>query len=135
MTRSRGFTLIELVVATATLAAVGGTFLTVASTLHREERLAAACAGDVQDLTRAVRALEDAVRAARRPEDVDARLVGTDLHLGEVRLARNVASFSLTWAGRLATIRLALGPRSDAPHRREAALELVVLRRPPEGVR
>jgi prepilin-type N-terminal cleavage/methylation domain-containing protein len=132
---ARGFTLIELVVVTATMAAVGGTFLTVASTIHRDERHAAACAGDVQDLTRAVAVLEAAVREARGPEDVPARLAGTDLYLGARRLARNVASFEVSWGPRLATVRVALGPRSDAPGRRRAALESVVLRRPREAGR
>jgi hypothetical protein len=133
--RARGFTLIELVVVTATMVSVGGTFLTVASTLHREERLSAACAEDVREVTLAARALEDAVHRARRPEDVDAELVGRELRVDGRRVARNVAAFSIAWRDRRASIRLVLAPRSDAPHRREAALELVVFRRPHEGSR
>ena len=135
MRRLRGFTLIELMVVTATMVSVGGTFLTVAATLHREERLSAACAEDVREVTRALQAIEDAVRAARRPEDVDAELVGKELRVGGRPVARNVASFQVAWRDRRATVRLVLGARSDAPHRREAVLETVVYRRPHEGSR
>jgi prepilin-type N-terminal cleavage/methylation domain-containing protein len=133
MKAGRGFTLIELLVVIVVMTTVTGSVLTVASTVHREERLSAAYAQDVHGLRRAVQALERDLRTAPGPKAFSWALRDGDLCRDGALLARNVARFDVEWEAERATVHLALGPRSDAPHRREAVLRLVVKRRGGEG--
>jgi type II secretory pathway component PulJ len=134
--RTAGWTLLELMVVVVVGAGLGGTVLGASSMVHREERLAAACATDLTGLRRAVRVLENDLRQGRDPAALGWRLTAEGaLQRGDRVLARNVAHFELERDGSLTTVYLALGPRSDAPHRREAALELRVRARASEGDR
>jgi len=136
VTRARGFTLVELMVAVSVLGVVLATMGGVAATLHREERTSNAYVEDLAGLRRAVRAVEADLRLAATTDDLDVRLEGGVLYRGGSVLARNVALFEVAEAGDgLARVRIGLGRRSDAPHRRDAVLDLRVRLRGKGGAR
>ncbi len=129
MRRERGWTLIELMVVVTLITATGGTVLGVASHVRGEERHSAACANDLQDLRQAVRVLERDLRESSVPPALDWHLEDGALRRGARTYARNVARFDVSWKGDVASVHVALGPRTDAPSRRTATLDLRVRRR------
>lgn len=136
MRRARGFTILELMIVVSMLTVVGATFLGAATTIHREERHSAAYAQDLAGLRRAVQLVEHDLRDAGTTQDVDYRLEDGVLRRGDTPIARNIALFDVSAASDgLARVRIGLAPRSDAPNRREATLDLVVRMRGKGGAR
>lgn len=126
-----GWNLIELMVVVTLITAVGGTVLGVASVVRGEERHSAACANDLRSLRNAVRVLEQDLRSNQAPPELPWRLEAGTLRRGEKVYARNIARFDVSWDEDLASVHIALGPRTDASSRREATLDLRVRRRVP----
>ena len=136
MRRSRGFTLIELMIAVCMLTVVFATMGSVGATIHREERHCAAYAQDLANLRRAVRLVERELRAAASTGDLDVRLDDGVLYQGGTVIARHIGVFEVeAQDDALARVRIGLAPRSDAPSRRDATLDLVVRMRGPGGAR
>jgi len=124
--RERGFTFYELMVVTVVMGMLAASTAGLAAALHRSERTAAAYVDDVTGLRRAVRALEDDLRAASSVAGLPYELAdGTLRRDGEV-LARNIAVFEVAQEGRLARVRLGLGPRRGGASARRAVVELAV---------
>ena len=127
MRGARGFTLLELMVVVCMLTVVFATMGGVAATIHREERHAAAYAQDLANLRRAVQLVERELRAADSTGDLDVRLEDGVLYQGATVIARHIGVFEVEpESDSLARVRIGLAPRSDAPNRRDATLDLVV---------
>jgi len=122
MTR-RGFTLMEVMIATALVAIVTGSLSLMAWSFHKIETTSRAYHDDLAGLRRAVQAVERDLRA-----DSGARyeLDGTTLRRDGAVVARRIAVFEVEHDGPLATIRLELAPRSTAPSPRRARIEAEV---------
>lgn len=136
MRRSGGFTLLELMVVVCMMTVVLATMGGVGATIHREERHCAAYAQDLANLRRAVRLVERELRAADSAGDLDVRLDDGVLYQGGTVIARHIGVFEIEPAGdALARVRIGLAPRSDAPNRRDATLDLIVRMRGPAGAR
>ena len=134
----RGFTLLELMVAVSMLTIVGATFLGVARTVHREDRHSAAYAQDLAGLRRAVQLVERDLREAQSLEDLDMRLDDGVLYRGEKAIAHRIGTFDVDVKreqSQLAHVRIGLAPRSDAPNRRDATLDLFVRMRGSGGAK
>ena len=136
----RGFTILELMIAVSMLTIVSATFLGVASTVHREDRHSAAYAQDLAGLRRAVQLVERELREVQSLEDLDIRLDGDVLYRGETAIAHRIGTFDVDVdvkreQSRLAHVRIGLAPRSDAPNRRDATLDLFVRMRGSGGAK
>ena len=117
MSRSRGFTLLELMVAMGMLAFAAASIAGVIHQFRSEEKLARAYADDLDGLRKALRAIESDLLTATKVEgtaiddvvyalDGEARL----LRDGEV-VAESVGSFSIRQRMDFVTVRIAPAPR------------------------
>jgi len=118
MRNERGFTLIELMVATVAIGAMVMVAASLIGTTRRTEQFSKEYTGDLAGLRRAVRVIESDLRAAEDVEDLEVRLDGDRLVRGDRVLAENIADFAVTREGALAHVRIRLGSRSSASSRR-----------------
>lgn len=130
MKRAHGFTLIELLVVISVMGCVGTILVGAVAHVRAEERLSAACADDLTGLRRAARLLREDLSEVEHPTDLAWRLDRGILERQGVAVARNVSLFEVIWEEDLLTAQLALGKRSDSPHRRDVAVDVCVARRP-----
>lgn len=128
MTGERGFTLMEVLIATAAFGATIFVATGLVTTIRSTESFSRAYGGDLRGLRRAVRAIETDLRTAADPGEIDVRLEGDRLVRGGRVLARNVAAFEVTRDGPLARVRIALGSRCEGPRKRGEILFAVRLR-------
>ena len=122
----RGFTLIELMVATALLAGVTAVIGALAFSIHHSERQTGAYVRDITELRRAVRAVERDLRAG---EGAAYRLEGHVLFRGDDVVARRIGLFEMRADGAWTESRIGLVPRRDVPTAERAAVTVRVRRR------
>ncbi len=118
MRHERGFTLIELMIATVVIGAMVMVATGLVLSIGDTERFSKDYTGDLAGLRRAVRIIESDLRVAAAIEDLDVRLEGDRLVRGDRVLARNIVDYSVTRQGDLARVRIRLGSRTSSERRR-----------------
>lgn len=122
MRRQAGFTLLELMIYIAVFAVFSTAIAGVAHSIHKSDRFSAAYVRDVGGLRRALRLVENDLRHAKSPDELDYELEDGVLSRDGKAIARNIALFDLEADGRLVTVTIALGQRADVPPARRPAI-------------
>jgi hypothetical protein len=117
MRRQAGFSLYELMIVTALLVTVTGTIAGITHAVHRADRVSAAYVEDLAGLRRAVATVERDLRVARSLSDLHYVLDLDMLKRGDDVVARRIGTFELKEEDGIATARIGLLPRAEAPTR------------------
>lgn len=107
----RGYTLVELLIASAMIGVVVSVAGGVGASLHGADKHTDAYVADLDGLRRAVRTIERDIHAGRGLADY--RLEDGVLLRGGRVLARNIATFERERDGELVTVRLGPGLRRE----------------------
>ena len=118
MTRARGFTLLEVMIAMSMLAFAAASIAGVLHQFRSEEKVAKSYVEDLEDLRSALRAVENDLLSAKKVEgtvidDITYTLDDRSRLLRNgVVVARSIGSFSIRQHSDFATVRISPAPRA-----------------------